>query len=72
MTGHERIAVAVVTALVLMTTVSVAGRAMHETTVAGKALATAFYGKAPRYAYMLECGGGSNAVGGTMNINSMR
>jgi len=39
-----------------------AGRAMHETTVAGKALAAAFYGAAPTYAYMLECGGGSAAA----------
>jgi feruloyl esterase len=39
-----------------------AGRAMHETTVAGKALATAYYGAAPRYSYMIECGGGSAAA----------
>ena len=39
-----------------------AGRAMHETTVAGKALTAAFYGSAPRHAYMIECGGGSNAA----------
>jgi feruloyl esterase len=39
-----------------------AGRAMHETTAVGKALATTYYGKAPRYSYMLECGGGSNAA----------
>lgn len=39
-----------------------AGRAMHETTVAGKALTAAYYGSAPRYAYMLECGGGSAAA----------
>jgi feruloyl esterase len=39
-----------------------AGRAMHETTVAGKALATAYYGTAPRYSYMIECGGGSAAA----------
>lgn len=39
-----------------------AGRAMHETTVVGKALTRAFYGSAPRYAYMIECGGGSNAA----------
>jgi feruloyl esterase len=39
-----------------------AGRAMHETTVVGKALATAYYGTAPRYSYMLECGGGSAAA----------
>lgn len=36
-----------------------AGRAMHETTVAGKALAAAYYGAAPKYSYMIECGGGS-------------
>jgi feruloyl esterase len=39
-----------------------AGRAMHETTVAGKALTAAYYGAAPRFAYMLECGGGSAAA----------
>jgi feruloyl esterase len=39
-----------------------AGRAMHETTVAGKALATAYYGMAPMYSYMIECGGGSAAA----------
>jgi len=39
-----------------------AGRAMHETTVAGKALAAAYYGTAPKYSYMLECGGGSAAA----------
>ncbi len=39
-----------------------AGRAMHETTVVGKALTTAYYGSAPRYSYMLECGGGSAAA----------
>ena len=39
-----------------------AGRAMHETTVAGKALATAYYGAAPAYSYMIECGGGSAAA----------
>ena len=39
-----------------------AGRAMHETTVVGKALATAYYGSAPRYSYMIECGGGSAAA----------
>jgi feruloyl esterase len=39
-----------------------AGRAMHETTVAGKALATAYYGTAPKYSYMIECGGGSAAA----------
>jgi feruloyl esterase len=39
-----------------------AGRAMHETTMAGKALAAAYYGSAPKYSYMLECGGGSAAA----------
>ena len=39
-----------------------AGRAMHETTVAGKTLTAAYYGAAPRFAYMLECGGGSAAA----------
>jgi len=39
-----------------------AGRAMHETTVVGKALTSAYYGTAPKYAYMLECGGGSAAA----------
>lgn len=39
-----------------------AGRAMHETTVTGKALATAYYGSAPKYSYMIECGGGSAAA----------
>jgi feruloyl esterase len=39
-----------------------AGRAMHETTTAGKALATTYYGTAPRYSYMIECGGGSAAA----------
>jgi len=39
-----------------------AGRAMHETTVAGKALTTAYYGTAPRFSYMIECGGGSAAA----------
>jgi len=39
-----------------------AGRAMHETTVAGKALATAYYSAAPKYSYMIECGGGSAAA----------
>jgi feruloyl esterase len=39
-----------------------AGRAMHETTVAGKALAAAYYGAAPAHSYMLECGGGSAAA----------
>ena len=39
-----------------------AGRAMHETTVVGKALAAAYYGTAPKYSYMIECGGGSAAA----------
>jgi feruloyl esterase len=39
-----------------------AGRAMHETTVVGKALAAAYYRSAPKYAYMIECGGGSAAA----------
>jgi feruloyl esterase len=39
-----------------------AGRAMHETTVVGKALTAAYYGTAPKYSYMLECGGGSAAA----------
>jgi len=39
-----------------------AGRAMHETTVVGKALTTAYYGSVPRYSYMIECGGGSAAA----------
>ena len=39
-----------------------AGRAMHETTVVGKALTTAYYRSAPKYAYMIECGGGSAAA----------
>jgi feruloyl esterase len=39
-----------------------AGRAMHETTIVGKALAAAYYGTAPRYSYMIECGGGSAAA----------
>jgi feruloyl esterase len=39
-----------------------AGRAMHETTVVGKALTTAYYGTAPRFSYMIECGGGSAAA----------
>jgi feruloyl esterase len=39
-----------------------AGRAMHETTVAGKALTAAYYGVAPKFAYMIECGGGSAAA----------
>jgi feruloyl esterase len=39
-----------------------AGRAMHETTVVGKALASAYYGTPPKYSYMIECGGGSAAA----------
>ena len=39
-----------------------AGRAMHETTVVGKALTAAYYGTAPTYSYMIECGGGSAAA----------
>ena len=39
-----------------------AGRAMHETTVAGKALTAAYYANAPRFSYMIECGGGSAAA----------
>jgi feruloyl esterase len=39
-----------------------AGRAMHETTVVGKALAAAYYGTPPKYSYMIECGGGSAAA----------
>jgi feruloyl esterase len=39
-----------------------AGRAVHETTVVGKALTSAYYGAAPRYSYMIECGGGSAAA----------
>jgi feruloyl esterase len=39
-----------------------AGRAMHETTVAGKALTAAYYGAAPKFSYMIECGGGSAAA----------
>jgi feruloyl esterase len=39
-----------------------AGRAMHETTVVGKALTAAYYGNAPRRSYMIECGGGSAAA----------
>lgn len=39
-----------------------AGRAMHETTVVGKALASSYYGTAPKYSYMIECGGGSAAA----------
>jgi len=39
-----------------------AGRAMHEATVAGKALTTAYYGNSAKYSYMIECGGGTNAA----------
>jgi len=39
-----------------------AGRAMHETTVTGKALASAYYGIPAKYSYMIECGGGSAAA----------
>src|SRR5262245_51196085 len=39
-----------------------AGRAMHETTVTGKAATSAYYGGAPKYSYMIECGGGSAAA----------
>ena len=39
-----------------------AGRAMHETTVVGKALTSAYYGNAPSKSYMIECGGGSAAA----------
>ncbi len=39
-----------------------AGRAMHETTLAGKAMAASYYGTAPSRSYMIECGGGSNAA----------
>ncbi len=39
-----------------------AGRAMHETTVVGKALAAAYFGTSPRFSYMIECGGGTNAA----------
>jgi feruloyl esterase len=39
-----------------------AGRAMHETTIVGKALAAAYYGTGPKYSYMIECGGGSAAA----------
>jgi feruloyl esterase len=39
-----------------------AGRAMHETTVVGKALTSAYYGTAPKHSYMIECGGGSAAA----------
>lgn len=37
-------------------------RAAHEMTVTAKAAITAFYGKAPKYSYMDECGGGSIAA----------
>ena len=37
-------------------------RAVHEATVLGKSLATAFYGRPPAYSYMRECGGGSTAA----------
>ena len=39
-----------------------AGRAMHEATVAGKALTNAYYGAAAKFSYMIECGGGSAAA----------
>ena len=39
-----------------------AGRAMHETTTVGKALTSAYYGAAPKFSYMIECGGGSAAA----------
>jgi feruloyl esterase len=39
-----------------------AGRAMHATTVVGKALTAAYYGEAAKFAYMIECGGGSAAA----------
>ena len=39
-----------------------AGRAMHETTALGKALTAAYYGAAPKFSYMIECGGGSAAA----------
>ncbi|HUK32824.1 MAG TPA: tannase/feruloyl esterase family alpha/beta hydrolase, partial [Vicinamibacterales bacterium] len=39
-----------------------AGRAMHETTTVGKALTSSYYGTAPKYSYMIECGGGSAAA----------
>ena len=39
-----------------------AGRAMHETTIAGKAITLAYYSTAPKYSYMIECGGGSAAA----------
>ena len=37
-------------------------RAIHEATVVGKSATTAFYGKAPAFSYMRECGGGSTAA----------
>lgn len=37
-------------------------RAIHEATVWGKSLTEQFYGRAPRYSYMRECGGGSTAA----------
>ena len=39
-----------------------AGRSMHETTLVGKALTAAYYGTAPKFSYMIECGGGSAAA----------
>src|SRR5690349_4897827 len=39
-----------------------AGRAMHETTAAGKAITAAYFGADPEYSYMIECGGGSAAA----------
>src|SRR4029079_3137145 len=33
-------------------------RAIHETTIFGKALTTAFYTRGPQFSYMRECGGG--------------
>ncbi|MEQ1910616.1 MAG: tannase/feruloyl esterase family alpha/beta hydrolase [Vicinamibacterales bacterium] len=38
------------------------GRAIHETTVLGKALTATLYGSGPKFSYMLECGGGSTAA----------
>jgi feruloyl esterase len=37
-------------------------RAAHEMTVTAKAVIAAFYGSAPKYSYMDECGGGSIAA----------
>jgi feruloyl esterase len=37
-------------------------RAAHEMTIAAKAAITAFYGSAPKFSYMMECGGGSIAA----------